>query len=213
MGAPFLRNHDMDRTGSVLSSDEARKLAAVGLFSMPGTPFMYYGEEIGMTGVRGSTDNDDNRRRTPMQWSSEPGAGFTTGTPWYPINADYVSINVEDQQGAGSLLSWYRTLIRLRHEDDALRRGGWAWVKATPSTVYAFLRGIGDGAVLVVMNFKNTAAEDVTVDLSPVGSWESGGDLLSATTFSGPLSGVVNLGTLPGYSARWIKMHQAAEAR
>ena len=60
------------------------KLAASVLMTAPGVPFIYYGEEIGMTG-----EKPDEQIRTPMQWSAEGNAGFTTGSPWEPVNGDY----------------------------------------------------------------------------------------------------------------------------
>src|SRR5205807_1158963 len=73
--SPFLSNHDQTRTLTQLRGDVARaRLAATLLLTLPGTPFIYYGEEIGMTG-----DKPDPRLRTPMQWSAGPGSGFTSG--------------------------------------------------------------------------------------------------------------------------------------
>src|SRR5207302_6232180 len=75
---PFLSNHDQTRVLTALGGDVARaKLAATLLLTLPGLPFVYYGEEIGMTG-----DKPDPRLRTPMQWAPRPGVGFTSGTPW-----------------------------------------------------------------------------------------------------------------------------------
>src|SRR5216683_2250692 len=76
--SPFLTNHDQTRTLTVLGGDVARaKLAATLLLTLPGLPFVYYGEEIGMTG-----DKPDPRLRTPMQWAPGRGVGFTSGTAW-----------------------------------------------------------------------------------------------------------------------------------
>ena len=83
--ATFLTNHDMNRVMSQLSVDTNKaKLAASVLLTVPGVPFVYYGEEIGMTGVK-----PDEFNRTPMQWSAQENAGFTAGVPWEAVNVDY----------------------------------------------------------------------------------------------------------------------------
>ena len=123
--APFLTNHDMDRVMSELEGDEEKaKNAAAMLLSAPGVPFVYYGEEMGMAGKRGS-DNNDIKRRLPMQWTADDNAGFTTGTPWTPVYPFHGSANVAVQDGdPDSLLSFYRDWIHLRNESpaSALRR-------------------------------------------------------------------------------------------
>ncbi len=82
--ATFLTNHDQPRIATQLDGDDADlKVAATLLLTLPGTPFLYYGEEIGMPGTK-----PDERIRTPMQWLPAPGAGFTTGTPWQPFQND-----------------------------------------------------------------------------------------------------------------------------
>src|ERR1044071_3152926 len=87
--SPFLRNHDQTRTLTVLGGDVTRaRLAATLLLTLPGLPFVYYGEEIGMTG-----DKPDERLRTPMQWRPGPGGGFTTGQPPEPAQARFLHTN------------------------------------------------------------------------------------------------------------------------
>src|SRR5204862_5231766 len=82
--APFLSNHDQTRTLTQLRGDVARaRLAATLLLTLPGTPFIYYGEEIGMTGGK-----PDPRLRTPMQWRAGPGLGFTPGRAGESAHAD-----------------------------------------------------------------------------------------------------------------------------
>ena len=122
--APFLTNHDMPRLATLLDRDPARiRLAAVTLLSLPGTPFVYQGEEIGL--FNGSRPGDEGKR-TPMQWTSGPQAGFTNApTPWNTLSGEQDTISVAAQQGRpDSLLTWYQTLIRLRKASPALRRGG-----------------------------------------------------------------------------------------
>src|SRR5205823_6498836 len=88
--SPFLTNHDQTRTLTALGGEVARaRLAATLLLTLPGLPFIYYGEEIGMTG-----NKPDPRLRTPMQWSPRPGAGFTSGKPWEAPQPDSLTTNV-----------------------------------------------------------------------------------------------------------------------
>ena len=82
--SPFLRNHDQTRTLTELKGDVAKsRIAATLLLTLPGLPFVYYGEEIGMTG-----NKPDERLRTPMHWSRESGIGFTKGTAWQALHPD-----------------------------------------------------------------------------------------------------------------------------
>jgi glycosidase len=150
--APFLTNHDQNRTMSVLGGDVAKaKLAASALLTLPGVPFLYYGEEIGMTGQK-----PDERIRTPMQWDGTAGAGFTAGTPWTEINGDAGTVNVDAQRGdPQSLLSRYRTLIRARTEHPALTVGGLTPISVGCEQATGYLRATQDGsdAVVVVLHF------------------------------------------------------------
>lgn len=147
--SPFLRNHDQTRTLTELKGDIAgAKLAAAILFAMPGMPFVYYGEEIGMTG-----DKPDPRLRTPMQWTRGPAAGFTRGTPWAPLQPDSLTANVEAQDGdSASLLALYRKLIRLRAAHPALRTGELVPLATSSDAITAFVRRTDDRAVLFVAN-------------------------------------------------------------
>ena len=156
--APFLRNHDQPRTVTALNGDVARaKLAAGLLLTLPGTPFVYYGEEIGMTG-----DKPDPRIRTPMHWSGGPAAGFTTGTPWEPLSADSMSANVALLAGdADGILSLYRDLIHARATSAALGTGTLIPLDAGTDRVAAYLRRADDDVVLVVANLSDRALRNV----------------------------------------------------
>lgn len=146
--APFLTNHDQNRIMSVLGDEEEAKHAAAILLTAWGTPFIYYGEEIGMTGLK-----PDERIRTPMQWEDGEGAGFTSGTPWQPVSQTDPAFTVEVQSGdPDSLLSLYRKLVRLRNEHAALRIGKPYFLEIDPAPVYALLRASPEEAVLVVLN-------------------------------------------------------------
>jgi len=154
--SPFLSNHDGKRSFSILGQDMARaKLAATLLLTLPGLPFVYYGEEIGMTG-----DKPDPRLRTPMQWSARPGLGFTSGTAWSSAQPDSFTTTVAAQDSnPGSLLNLYRRLIHLRRSNDALATGKLVPLSTTSPQVAAYLRRGEDGkhAVLVVANLGATA--------------------------------------------------------
>lgn len=156
--APFLRNHDQTRVVTFLEGDRARaKLAAGLLLTLPGIPFVYYGEEIGMTG-----DKPDRRIRTPMHWSREPSAGFTRGTPWEPLHADSLTANVEAMDGdPGSLLNLYRELIRLRAAEPTLGSGDFVPVDAGTEAVAAWLRRADGDVALVIANLTDSALTGV----------------------------------------------------
>jgi glycosidase len=167
--APFLTNPDQNRVMSELGDDPAKaKLAALALLTLPGMPFVYYGEEIGMLGVK-----PDERLRTPMQWDASPGFGFTSGRPWQALQADAATKNVAAQSAdPGSLLNAYRRLIGLHTTTSALAKGDFTPLSADNSGVAAFIRRQGDSAVLVLINFDKAAAAGVglalaTSDLPP----------------------------------------------
>lgn len=151
--APFLRNHDQTRTLTWLEGDvERAKLAASLLLTLPGIPFVYYGEEIGMSG-----DKPDPRLRTPMQWSLDPAAGFTKGVPWEPLHSDSFTANVEAlDDDPNSLLNLYRDLIHLRAENPALGSGELIALDAGNEAVAAYLRRKGDQVALFIANLGTT---------------------------------------------------------
>jgi alpha-amylase len=160
--SPILSNHDQTRTLTALGGDVARaKVAATLLLTLPGLPFIYYGEEIGMTG-----DKPDPRIRTPMQWSPRSGVGFTTGTPWEAPQPDSMTTNVAvEDADPGSVLNLYRRLIHLRKRNEALATGRLVPLSATSAQVAAYLRRTvgGDHAVLVVANLGAAAASGVSI--------------------------------------------------
>ena len=154
--APFLSNHDMPRVQRELMGDAgAMRVAAAALFSLPGTPFLYYGEEIGMLGGPATKDED---KRTPMRWTAEePNHGFTAAgrAPWY-AGTEAAGVDVESQRGvAGSLWTLYRDLIRTRRAHPALSHGA----ASRPALSgggrggSALLRTAEDERVLFLVNF------------------------------------------------------------
>jgi oligo-1,6-glucosidase len=97
--------------------------------------------------------------RTPVQWDSSPGAGFTTGTPWLAINPDHVEVNAAAQVGEpGSVYEHYRRLIALRHTDPAVTEGDFELLLPDHPAIWAFLRRTGHAELLVAANFSSEAA-------------------------------------------------------
>jgi maltose alpha-D-glucosyltransferase / alpha-amylase len=141
------------------------------LLSFPGTPILYYGDEIGMG------DNiylgDRNGVRTPMQWNADRNAGFSTATParlYSPVIMDpvlgYEAVNVEAQQGdPSSLLSWMRNMIALRKLFSVFGRGNIEFLNPANRKVLAYLRTYGEEQVLCVANLSRFA-QPVDLDLS-----------------------------------------------
>jgi alpha-glucosidase len=174
-----LSNHDVPRHASryddpVLGEARAR-LAATMLLTLRGTPFLYYGEEIGMRNVPIPEDrvHDPIARtlhprlgrdpeRTPMQWEAGPGAGFTRGEPWLPIGADAGLRNVAAQREERRSLLWlYRELISLRRSTPALHRGSFQALEA-PEGVFAYERCFEASRARVALSFR---AEPCAVSL------------------------------------------------
>jgi glycosidase len=150
--APFLTNHDQVRIATQLEGDAARlRLAASILLTLPGAPFMWQGEELGM---RQRSSGDDELKRTPMPWDGTPSGGFTTAArPWFGLAPGHEAANVAAQtRDPASLLSRYRALIRARHASEALRVGDLSLVAGAPAPVLAFVRRSGGDTVLVVHN-------------------------------------------------------------
>ncbi len=174
----FLTNHDVDRVMERFGEDPVKmRLAAFAYLTGPGVPFIYYGEEIGMVGSK-----PDEQIRTPMQWSSDLNAGFTSGTPWNTAQPDYEAKNVATQVGvADSLLTFYQSLIHLRNVTPALRIGRYYPVSASETEVYAALRFYDGQAVLLLANLSLLPVEGINLSLP-----------------EGPLSGSYSLRALFG---------------
>jgi alpha-glucosidase len=153
-----LSNHDRSRQASRYGRENA-PIAAMMLLTLRGTPFLYYGEEIGMVDVpipreREVDVHDRDKCRTPMQWDGSHTAGFTTGEPWLPIPADAGHVNVAAQRDdPRSLLGLYRRLVRLRRSSSALRSGRYRGVRSAPPGVFAYERSDRGERLLVALNF------------------------------------------------------------
>jgi alpha-amylase len=157
----FIGNHDMDRVINRLGGSQQRAAAAATiLLTLPGVPFIYYGEEIGMQGTKPDPD-----LRTPMQWTPEPEtAGFTTGKPWHKPNADTPTVNVESQKtDEDSLLNLYRDLIRLRTSHPALSTGDFELIFGGHDAVVAWVRETENQRLLVIVNLSSSPVADYRI--------------------------------------------------
>ena len=161
--AVFLTNHDQNRVMTTLNGnmDKAR-IAASFLLTAPGTPFIYYGEEIGMTGAK-----PDEMIRTPMQWNADMNAGFSAETPWEAVNSDFAQgVNVAAQENdPSSLFSHYRALIRIRNEHPALRTGSLMILDTGNAGVFAMVRAQGDDMILILINLTPQLLGDYSLNL------------------------------------------------
>lgn len=161
--ATFLTNHDQNRVIEVLGGDMNKaRVAASLLLTAPGTPYIYYGEEIGM---RGKKPDEDIRR--PMQWTDGPNAGFSCpeAIPWRPPYEDHTQVNAAAQQGMdGSLLTHYQTLIALRKAHPALQTGSTTLVSTDHNAVYAVLRSRPDEQVLVIINLSGDTIDNYLLE-------------------------------------------------
>ncbi len=166
-----LSNHDFrrhaTRWGGAHHGDARSKLAILLATTLRGTPFLYYGEELGMVEGRLSRDqlqDPPGKRfwplfkgrdgcRTPMQWDSSPDAGFTSGTPWLPVNPDHRSRNRASQrEDPSSVLSTYRAALALRRATPALQVGQMNGPKVDQDKILTYRRELGDTRVRVVLN-------------------------------------------------------------
>ena len=176
--AQFLGNHDHSRVASRYDeggNGPARaRVGAMMILTLRGTPFLYYGDELGM--IDGEIPPDrvvdmDGRdpERTPMQWDASQGAGFSlaggdgppagargvpTAEPWLPVAPGAERINVAvERDDPTSMLSLYRRLIWYRKDSAALRWGGYRSLPDVPESLYAFLREAPEERLLVALNF------------------------------------------------------------
>ncbi len=185
----FFENHDRHRMVSLINPDPAwsmvlGKLLAVLMFTLRGTPFIYQGQEIGMTNSRFSSldelrdvdalmryetalaegDTKDaalhsaafctrDHARTPMQWSCAPNAGFSEGVPWLKLNTNYPTINVENQKNnPASVLSFYKKLIALRKQNEALVYGEFHPMFLRDTNTFCYFRIAGGKKFYVEIN-------------------------------------------------------------
>jgi maltose alpha-D-glucosyltransferase/alpha-amylase len=188
------------RLAPLLDNDRRKiELANSLLFTLPGAPVIYYGDEIGMGDHLDLFDR--NGVRTPMQWDSSPNAGFTSGSPDTELvkgDLAFQKVNVAAQVSDPlSLFHTVRKMIALRKVHAAFGGSSMEWVEVGNPTVAAYLRQNGDEVVLVLSN----VSHDVQSVLVPPNYRKDCLDLLSST--------VVSLGAeleLKPYSYRWLQL-------
>ncbi|MDX1429110.1 MAG: maltose alpha-D-glucosyltransferase, partial [Rhodothermales bacterium] len=216
-GDPRMRiNIGIRRRLAPLMDNNADKIKLMNslLLSMPGSPIIYYGDEIGMG------DNfyvgDRNGVRTPMQWSPDRNAGFSRADPqqlYLPPIMDpiygYESVNVESQsRDPSSLLNWMRRLIAVRKSYSAFGRGSLRFLRPGNRKILAYLREYQDQVILCVANLSRSA-QPVELDLGehrgmmPV-------EMMGHTPFP-PIGDLPYLLTLPGYGVYWFRLTTEAE--
>ena len=215
-----MSNHDQPRQVSRFGNDSplwrerSAKMLGTLLHMMRGTPFVYQGEELGMTNIyfksveqyddievrnawkqwveSGRVDAEDMLRwfgkisrdnaRTPMQWNRQANAGFSTGTPWFTVNPNYLFINAEDEQSdPDSVFNYYKQLIALRHEYDIIVYGSFEPLLTDDPSVYAYRRVLDGQALTVLCNWTDRTvpcalASDATGEtlISNYGSHKAG---------------------------------------
>lgn len=201
----FLANHDQARMVSRFGNDSppfravSSKMLSTFVLTMRGTPYVYYGDELGMTNAnftsikdyddialrneyqhlkntggdlnaflkQAQKENRDNGR-TPFQWKDSINAGFTTGTPWLKINPNYKTVNAADEdKEASSPLTYFKKLVQLRKENPVLVYGSYTLLDKNNPNVYAYTRELNGKKILILLNFKSTAATThIGMDLS-----------------------------------------------
>ncbi len=186
-------NHDFARMVSRFGNDtkyrrESAKMLATMLLTHYGTPYIFQGDEIGMTNVNLTSmdqvqdiDSVNNwnilreqgvkeadflqlvnkqgrdHARTPMQWSAQKNAGFTTGSPWMIVNSNYSTINVDrEEKELNSVLHFYRMLIKLRKENPVLIYGDYSQLGETHETLYIYKRSYKHTEALVILNWSSS---------------------------------------------------------
>jgi glycosidase len=192
-----LGNHDRPRIAARLGEAQAR-VAAMLLLTLRGTPTVYYGDEIalGLVAIPPAQVHDPRElrepglglgrdpERTPMPWDTTPNAGFTTGTPWLPLNDDWRARNVERQaRSPGSMLALHRRLLALRRCHPALAIGEFALLDGSHDTardILAYERRSGDQRLLIALNVGDAPQE------LPLPSWARHARVLISTLEGAP---------------------------
>ncbi|HEU4617155.1 MAG TPA: maltose alpha-D-glucosyltransferase [Gammaproteobacteria bacterium] len=204
------------RLAPLMDNDRAKiELMNSLLFSMPGSPIVYYGDELGMG------DNiflgDRNGVRTPMQWSPDRNAGFSRADPqrlFLPPIMDpvygYEAVNVEAQsRESASLLNWTRRILAVRSAHKAFGRGTLELLRPGNRKIIAYIRRYGDEVLLCVANLKRYP-QAVELDLSPYRGLVPV-ELMGRSAFP-PIGELPYLLTLAGHGFYWFELTSAAKA-
>ena len=161
-----LGNHDRRRLASRIGAAQAR-VAAMLLLTVRGTPTLYYGDELGLEngiitadimqdpqGHNLGLEKTRDQERTPMQWNSQPSAGFSAGEPWLPVGPDYAERNVAVQNDdPASMLNLYRQLLKYRRNSPALIQGTYRSLDVEHEDCFVYLREHPEGSRLIALNF------------------------------------------------------------
>jgi oligo-1,6-glucosidase len=219
-------NHDQPRIVSRWGDGSALSAKTLGtlLHLHRGTPYVFQGEELGMTNypwsgigefrdiesvnhgatalalgedpadvLAGLRARSRDNARTPMQWDASDQAGFTTGTPWLPVNPNSTEINVAAQKDdPASVLAHYRQLIALRHDEPAVAHGDFTMLLPDDPAVYAFTRGYAGVELLVLCNVSSSPAA------VPLTGWDEASLLLGT-------HGTAGTGTLQPWESRVLR--------
>ena len=197
----FFNNHDLPRIVSRWGNDqtyrvESAKMLATMLHGLQGTPYIYQGEELGMTNIRLPIQQyadveiknfyaeriaqgyppeaimesiyarGRDNARTPMQWTAARNAGFTTGTPWLPVNENHSFINAEAALAdPNSIFYYYQKLIALRKSHKVLRDGQFSLLLPEDERRFVYRRDTDRDHMLVICNFsgENAPLEDISI--------------------------------------------------
>jgi alpha-glucosidase len=203
----FFSNHDQIRHylryGDGKHNDQIAKVTAALLLTLRGSPILYYGEELGM-------ENNDPTRledvkdligklgwpkekgrdgvRTPMQWTGGKNAGFCQVDPWLPVGGNYKSHNVENEEKyPGSILNFYKSLIRLRRQNKAMTEGGLSLIESTSPQVLAYLRKVPGQSIVVCLNMSDRS-QSVRLNLKAAGEKDRSLTTLLTSEKTGPLN-------------------------
>jgi oligo-1,6-glucosidase len=190
----FLANHDQARMVSRFGNNSpvyrapSAMMLNTFILSMRGTPYVYYGDELGMTNIgfekieqykdiaaingykkvvseggdvalylKNLKASSRDNGRTPMQWTAQKNAGFTTGTPWLPTNENHTNINVENQQtDVNSVLNHFKKMVALRKDNPVLTYGKYELLLAEHPAIYAYTRTLDGVETLVMLNMSYT---------------------------------------------------------
>jgi maltose alpha-D-glucosyltransferase/alpha-amylase len=207
------RNLGIRRRLAPLLENSRRKIELMNslLLSLPGTPVIYYGDELGMG------DNvflgDRNGVRTPMQWSGDRNAGFSRADAarlYEPVIADPVygfqAVNVEAQERLPtSLLEWTRRIIRVRKRYRAFGRGSLEFLNADNRTVLAYVRAYADEVLLCVVNLSRFV-QPSQLDLSAYDGWQPT-ELIGETPFP-PIGELPYFLTFGPHSFYWFRLER-----
>jgi glycosidase len=168
--ATFVSNHDIfggkrlwDQVGGDLA---AYRLAAAGYLLLPGTPFIYYGEEVGQASAEGLAG--DGPIRSPMSWSADPAnAGFTSGRPFRPVAPNAAAFNAAaEEKDPDSILAFYKAMLALRNGRRSIAEGDYE-APFADGLVMGYRRRLGAETTLVVFNYGSLPAQAIVHGLAP----------------------------------------------